>query len=67
MKNLAIINVLNSKLYMSASIEDALQYVECFYGIKHSYHEETGFYVLNYDQIKSSKHKFEKWFANVVH
>lgn len=55
-----IIEHLNSALTLGLSVESALVGIEERFGIKNSYNEKYSLWVLNYDQIKSSKHKFEK-------
>lgn len=55
-----IIKFLNSCLSLGQTWQQALIAVEERYGIKNSYNEKYGLWVLNYDQIKSSKHKFEQ-------
>ena len=51
------VEFLNRCTFMRDNEETALLRLKERYGIKHRYDDNTGLYVLNYDQIDSSKHK----------
>lgn len=51
---------LNKCLEMGDTVELALHRLKERYGIKSTVYDEYGLVVLNYDQIDSAKHKFEK-------
>ncbi len=55
-----VVDFLNRCTFMRDSEEQALIRLQERYGIKSKYHEGTGLYVLNYDQIESSKHKTDQ-------